>query len=237
MTEANQRIASKALAAAVIGGMSLSAHADSLTNTMTNIVTVVDSCDIVAVGVDFGVVGAAIPAAGISSVVANSSAGNLITGNTTHPNAAADDGAGTDDVLTLNTGISALDGAISTVLSTVVGNVPGIYVACTTTPTAITVTSTGSGATTYNLPTTLAAAPVGTMAGKMAGVGGAATASNTVDYTMVFAGAPVVSDPGSLGLVNLYVAAYTVTGLISATQSGSVVPGFYADAAVAQVDF
>lgn len=237
MAQLTHRTLRQAAAVVAASTISLGAQADTLTNTMTNIVTVVDSCDIVAVGVDFGLVGAAIPTAGISSVVANSSAGNLITGNTTHPNAAADGDAGNDDVLTLSTGISALDSAISTVLSTVVGTVPGIYVACTTTPSAITVTSSGAGATSYSLPTTLSTAPVGTMAGKLTGVGGGAGASNTVDYTMVYAGAPVSSDPGNLGLVNLYVAAYTVTGLISATQTGTVVPGFYADAAVAQVDF
>lgn len=213
------------------------AHAGSQTNTMTNIVTLADACDIVAVGVDFGIQAASIPAAGITSATPNTAAGNLISGNTGHPNAAVDGGVGNDDTLSLTTGIGVLDTAITTVLSTVVQALPGVYVACTTAPTAITLTSSASGATTYNLPTALASSPSGTFSGTLAGVGGGATAANTIDYSMSFIGTPVNTDPGGLGLVTLFVGGFTATGTISGSQSGTIVPGFYADAAVAQVDF
>lgn len=227
------------LSAACIAAMAAAApvHAGSQTNTMTNIVTFADACDIAAIGIDFGVNPLAIPAGGITSVNANTSTGNAVTGNTDHPNAAADGGAANDDTLSLTTGVAAVDTAISTALSTVIGNLPGVYVACTATPTAITVTSSAAGSTPYSLPVTVGGVPAGNFAGKMAGVGGGAGAANTVDYTITFTGTPATSDPAGLGIVTLFIAAYTASGTIPQAQTGTVVSGFYADAAVAQVDF
>lgn len=226
--------------------MAGSAHAGSQTNVMNNIVTLADACDIVAIGIDFGVKSAPIPAAGYAAqVLANTTVGNTVTGNTSHPKAAADsastgDGTSGNNALGLVTGVSALDTAVSTVLSTVVGALPGVYVACTTTPTSITLVSSGSGSTPFNFPTTLGAVPSGTFTGKMAGVGNGATAANTVDYSITFAGTSVsTAVPGgaALGLPTLFIAPFTAIGTIPGTQSGTVVPGQYWDGAIATVNF
>ena len=131
-------------AAAIALSLAAPVHAGSATNVMNNIVTLADACDIVAIGIDFGVKSAPIPAAGYSGVVTtNTTTGNALTGNTPHPNAAADsassgDGTTGNNNLSLSTGISALDGTVSTILSSVIGALPGVYVACTATPTSIT---------------------------------------------------------------------------------------------------
>lgn len=225
---------------------SVNAYAGSQTNVMNNIVTLADACDIVAIGIDFGVKSAPIPAAGYSAqVTTNTTSGNAVTGNTPHPKAAADsansgDGTSGNNSLELLSGISALDGAVSTVLSTVIGALPGVYVACTTTPTSITLVSTAAGATTYSFPTTLGGVPSGSFTGKMAGVGQGATGSNTVDYSITFAGTPVSTTiPGgsTLGLPSLFIAPFTAIGTIPGTQTGTVVPGQYWDGAIATVNF
>ncbi len=223
-----------------------SAQAATQTNVMNNIVTLADACDIVAIGIDFGVKSAPIPAAGYAAQVAtNTATGNAVTGNTAHPKAALDsattgDGTTGNNSLALLTGVSALDGAVSTVLSTVIGALPGVYVACTTAPTSITLVSTAAGATSYNFPTTLGGVPAGTFTGKMAGVGQGATGSNTVDYSITFAGTPVSTTiPGgaALGLPSLFIAPFTALGAIPGTQTGTVVPGQYWDGAIATVNF
>jgi len=238
-----RRLTALAAASALFAG---AAQAGSATNVMNNIVTLADACDIVAIGIDFGVKSAPIPAAGYAAqVTTNTSTGNAVTGNTAHPNAAADsattgDGTTGNNSLGLVTGVSALDGAVSTVLSTVIGALPGVYVACTATPTSITLVSAASGATLYNFPVTLGGTPSGTFTGKMAGVGQGATASNTVDYSITFAGTPVSTTvPGgaALGLPSLFIAPFTAIGAIPGTQTGTVVPGQYWDGAIATVNF
>jgi len=238
-----RRLTALAAASALFAG---AAQAGSATNVMNNIVTLADACDIVAIGIDFGVKSAPIPAAGYAAqVTTNTSTGNAVTGNTAHPNAAADsattgDGTTGNNSLGLVTGVSALDGAVSTVLSTVIGALPGVYVACTATPTSITLVSAASGATPYNFPITLGGTPSGTFTGKMAGVGQGATASNTVDYSITFAGTPVSTTvPGgaALGLPSLFIAPFTAIGAIPGTQTGTVVPGQYWDGAIATVNF
>jgi len=222
------------------------AQAGSSTNVMNNIVTLADACDIVAIGIDFGVKSAPIPAAGYSAVVTtNTTTGNTTTGNTAHPNAAADsaasgDGTSGNNALSLSTGVTALDGVVSTVLSTVIGALPGVYVACTATPTSITLVSSASGASVYNFPVALGGTPSGTFSGKMAGVGNGATASNTVDYSITFAGTPAstaITGGAALGLPNIFVAPFTAIGAIPGTQTGTVVPGQYWDGATATVNF
>jgi len=222
------------------------AQAGSATNVMNNIVTLADACDIVAIGIDFGVKSAPIPASGYSAVVTtNTSVGNTVTGNTAHPNAASDsastgDGTTGNNSLSLATGISALDGTVSTVLSTVIGALPGVYVACTATPTSITLVSSASGASAYSFPVSLGSVPSGSFTGKMQGVGQGATASNSVDYSITFAGTPVstaISGGAALGLPNIFVAPFTAIGSIPGTQTGTVVPGQYWDGATATVNF
>ena len=223
-----------AFAGAMLATFSL--HAETETNTMTNIVTVADACDIVAIGVDFGITAAPIPLTGILSIATNTATGNALTGNATHPDAASDGGAGNDDQLSLATPIGALNGLIGTVLSTVVNALPGVYVACTVNPTLITLTSSAPGSIPFELPISLGDAPIGTFAGKMAGVGNGASGANTVDYTLTFLGAPVSTAIEGFP-VALFIGAYTATGLVPATQTGTVVPGSYTDVATAQVDF
>ena len=215
-------------------------HAATATNTMTNIVTLADACDIVAIGLDFGISSAPIPASGIiaTALQPNSTVGNLVTGNASHPDAGADGGAGNDDELALVTPIGALNGVLTAALTLVVGNVPGVHVACTTTPTSISVTSSGAGATPYQLPTALLGVPAGNFVGRMAGVGGGASAANTVDYNLTFLGTPVNVNTGITGLPALFLGEFAVVlGTIPGTQSGTVVPGFYTDAALAVVEF
>lgn len=232
-----------AAAATLITG---AAHAGSATNVMNNIVTLADACDIVAIGIDFGVKSAPIPAAGYSTVVTtNTTTGNTTTGNTAHPNAAADsaasgDGTTGNNSLSLSTGITALDGTVSTLLSTVIGALPGVYVACTATPTSITLVSSAVGATPYNFPVTVGGTPAGTFTGKMQGVGNGAGGSNSIDYSITFAGTPAdtaVAGGGALGLPSIFVAPFTATGAIPGTQTGTVVPGQYWDGATATVNF
>jgi hypothetical protein len=222
------------------------AQAATATNVMNNIVTLADACDIVAIGIDFGVKSAPIPAAGYAAqVTTNTSTGNAITGNTAHPRAAADsattgDGTTGNNTLSLVTGVAALDGAVATVLSTVIGALPGVYVACTATPTSISLVSSAAGSTAFTFPTTLGGVPTGTFTGKMAGVGQGATASNTVDYSITFAGTPVATTiPGgaALGLPTLFIAPFTAIGAIPGTQTGTVVPGQYWDGAIATLNF
>ncbi len=242
MTIRIHRLAAAAAALCLAGN----AHAGSQTNVMNNIVTLADACDIVAIGIDFGVKSAPIPAAGYSGQVAtNTTTGNTTTGNTAHPKAAADsaatgDGTTGNNSLSLLTGIAALDSTVSTLLSTVIGALPGVYVACTATPTSITLVSSAAGATVYNFPTTLGATPSGSFSGKMAGVGQGASASNTVDYSITFSGTPAattVTGGAVLGLPSLFIAPFTAAGAIPGTQSGTVVPGQYWDGATATVNF
>ncbi|HUS23757.1 MAG TPA: hypothetical protein VM369_02325 [Candidatus Binatia bacterium] len=227
------RTAAAAAAALVAAG----AQAGSQSNTMTNIATVADACDIVAVGVDFGITTVPLPATGIIAVTPNTSLGNLVTGNTSHPSAAVDGGAGNDDTLSLATPISALNSLISPLLSGVVGALPGLYVACTTSPTSVQLLSAAAGAVSYNLPISLGGLPVGTYSGRMTGVGGGATGANSIDYTMTFIGSPVSTAVGGGFPLSVFIGAFTVTGTIPAAQSGTIVPGYYRDSATAQVNF
>lgn len=206
--------------------------AGTATNNMTSIATVADACDIVGIGVDFGVTTVPLPTAGLTSVTPNTTIGNASTGNTTNPQSAADGGAASD-TLSL-TAPGALGTAINAVLAGVTLALPGVYVACTSAPTAITVAS-GSGAT-YSLPVAIGGAPTGSLAGTMSGVGGGATAANEIDYTLTFVGSPVSTAVAGLP-TGLFVGTFTATGNVPAAQSGTVVPGYYADVATAQVDF
>ena len=213
---------------AVAGGV----HAQTETNTMTNIVTVMDACDIVATGVDFGMTVLPIPSVGIPSMVANTAVGNAMTGNAgVHPGASRD--GGVDDTFELLTPVSAVNTVINTAIGSVNVGAPGVYVVCTTTPTSITLRS---GASVLALPTT-ATAFTGTFNGNMTGVGGGAGAGHSLSYALSLVGTPVstavVGTP-----VNVFVAAFAAVGLIPGAQgSNSMVPGYYSDTATAQVDF
>lgn len=225
------------LGALGIAAVSGAASAGSATNTLTSIATVTDSCDIVAVGLDFGITHMPIPAGGITTTTPNTSVGNALSGNSVHPDAADDGGAGNDDELSLSLPDAVTSGLISTALGLVSTASAGVYVACTTTPSSITVTSSAAGATPYSLPVTLGASPSGSFAGKMAGIGGGATSGNELSYTMSFVGVPASTAIGGGLPLNLFTGAYVATGTVPATQSGTVVPGYYADVATATVNF
>ncbi|MDX1803010.1 MAG: hypothetical protein R3292_02940 [Alcanivorax sp.] len=214
----------------------------AVTNTMTNIVTLADACDVVAIGTDFGVLSAPIPAAGVNNVItANTAAGNAITGNTAHPNAGADGGAGNDDALTLTTPIAALNTALAAILDPITSQaltVPGVYVACTTPPATITLDGprmTGGAATFSTTTTTATAGPVVTSV--MDGVGGGAVATtNQVNYQLDFTETVVNQDV--LGLVTLFTGVFTSIGSIPGDQTGNtVVAGNYTDVLTATVEF
>lgn len=219
---------------AVAGAIALActaASAGSVTNNITSIATVADACDIVGIGVDFGITTVPLPSAGLTSVTPNTAVGNTSTSNTAHTNAGADGGA--DDTLVLNAP-DPLGTAINTVLAGVSLALPGVYVACTSSPTAISVTSAAGSS--YSLPVTLGATPTGSFAGKMSGVGGGAAGTNQIDYTLTFLGTPVSTAVAGLP-AGLFIGAFTATGAVPGTQSGTVVPGYYSDVATAQVDF
>lgn len=219
---------------AVAGAIALActaASAGTVTNNITSIATVANTCDIVGIGVDFGITTVPLPAAGLTSVTPNTTVGNTVTGNTAHTRAGAD--GSTDDTLALSTA-GTVGTAINTVLAGVSLALPGVYVACTSSPTAISVTSAAGGS--YTLPVALAAVPTGSFAGKMVGVGGGATATNRIDYTLTFVGTPTSTAVAGLP-TGLFIGAFTATGAVPATQSTTVVPGYYADVATAQVDF
>lgn len=222
-----------------LGGVMLAssaALAGTATNTMTSVATVTDACDIAAVGIDFGLTSLPLPAAGITSLNPNTTAGTTTTGNTSNPNAADDGGAGNDDTLSITLGDAATNTLISNELVSIDTTVAGVFVACTTTPTSISVTS-ANAAGSFALPTSTTTPASGTFNGKMVGIGGGATASNLMDYTLTFVGTPVsTAIAGGLPL-NLFTAEFVATGNIPASQSGTVVPGYYADVATAQVDF
>lgn len=211
------------------------ANAGTATNTMTNIVTVTDVCDIVAIGVDFGITTVPIAASGLVSVNPNTTTGNAVTGNTANPDAAKDGGASNDDVLQLTTPDSTLNTALAPLVSAVSTTAPGIYVACTTTPSSISLLSAAAGAASYALPVTLGASPTGTYSGTMSGIGGGASSSNQIAYTMTFVGAP--TSTVVTGTVNLFLGSFVATGTIPSAQSGTIVPGYYADVATATVNF
>ncbi len=222
----------KLTAAASLLSVAGSVHAGIETNTMTNIVTVADACDVVATGVDFGITILPIPATGIPSVLANTALGNAVTGNAgLHPGAGLDGGAA--DTLDLVTPIGAINTVITTMLAGVNVAVPGVYVVCTTSPTAITLRS---GANLLVLPTALAAF-TGTFNSKMTGVGGGAGASNAISYALTVTGTPVSTAVTGLP-VSVFVGAFAAVGLVPGAQgSNTIVPGYYTDTATAQVDF
>lgn len=225
------------LAALGMAAASGAASAGSASNTLTSIATVTDSCDIVAVGVDFGITHMPIAAGGITTTTPNTSVGNAVSGNAVHPDAADDGGAGNDDALSLSLPDAITAGLVNTALGTVSTAAAGVFVACTTTPTSISVTSSAAGATPYSLPVTVGGAPAGTFGGKMEGIGGGASSSNELSYTITFAGTPASTAIGGGLPLNLFTAVYLATGNVPATQPGTVVPGYYADVATAQVNF
>lgn len=233
----------KGIAAATLLGAAGAANAASVTNDMTNIVTIIDSCDIVAIGVDFGIRSGSITSDVIASLAvgSNTTTGNTATGNSAHPDAGKDGGATNDDELTLSTGVGVVDGVIATALTNVIAAAtgPGVYAACTTTPTKLTVASAANGKAPADLPVAAGVVNVDTFNSDLAGVSGPADTDNgTIDYKLAFAGV-VASVPGGVpGVPAIYTGLYTAIGTIPAATNTDLKPtGHYTDVATATLEF
>lgn len=221
-----------AVALAAAGAIAAKAHAATATNDMTNIVTVVDSCDLATIGVDWGFIGSTTAAAGVVSSNPNTALGVAVTSNTDHPNAAAD-GDGLDD-LSLVTGVGVVDTVVSALLSTVVTTLPGVYAACTSSPVSLqSVTDTGD---TYDFPvTTGAVLPIDTLDSELTNTDGVGT--DTLDYSLAFTGVAAGAALGDVTalLPNFYIGIFTAAGTIGGNQSAE--PGFYADVITTTIEF
>lgn len=162
-----KHFAMKSLAVAALALAAAPSFAASKTNSMTNIVQVQGNCDIVAIGVDFGVVTTPIQAKS-NVLTANVTAGNLLTG-TTHAMKGHDGGTGAntdksptgtnadgtsvktdDDILGLKgslftlPGVSAIVAPLNTLVSAALV-LPGVYVSCASLPTSVTLRSQNNG--------------------------------------------------------------------------------------------
>lgn len=226
----NFKILAAAAAASFIPMTSAMAQGTE-TNELRNVVEMVGACDIVAIGVDFGINGTAIPATGIVSASPNTAAG-AVNVSAAHPDRDKDGGAGAvggDDELRLLVNGVEIPGSAA-LLGTVVSASPGVFVACTATPDAISIE--GADLASTSLPTG-PGAPV-PITSKMSGVGNGATAANQVDYSMNFV--PVVVPGGDLGL---FIATYisTVNTIPNAQVGNTIVPGYYTDVLTATVEF
>lgn len=239
----NSKILAATAAAALLPLAMVSGPAsaqNTIDNTMTNIVTIVDSCDLVAIGVDFGIRPGSITS-DIVSVTANTPEGNTVSGNGDHTSAGEDgvNGSDGDDTLSLTTGVGVVDTVINTALATALGQVtggliPGVFAACTSTPIGLDVAGT-------DLPIDVAGTgtPVNiedlTLLPDADGANGAA-GSITYDLTFV----PVVtSTPGGIPSVPaIYVGIYPVTGTIpAADNTGVITSGYYTDELTATLEF
>lgn len=236
----------KGIAAATLLGAAGVANAASVENSMTNIVTIIDSCDVVAIGVDFGIRSGSITSDVTAALIAgsNTTAGNTATGNTAHPDAGKDGGATAtpeEDTLTLSTGVGVVDTVISTALTDVLTALtgPGVYAACTTTPTRLFLESQANGKAIAELPVTAGVVNVDTFQSDLAGVDGPALTDNgKIDYKLAFAGT-VASVPGGVpGVPAIYTGIYTAIGTIPAATNTDLKPtGHYTDVALATLEF
>ncbi|MDD9893522.1 MAG: hypothetical protein OXT49_08470 [Gammaproteobacteria bacterium] len=203
--------------AAAVAATALVTNVHAVDDTMNNIVTVTEACDVVAIGVDFGQVGTPTPAAGHSTFTANTA---LLSTNalqsTGHGGAAADDGK-------------------SLTLSLLGVNVPvpftaasGVFVFCTSAPGTIEITGTNVDSAPVALPKDLsgAASPV-TVESKMDDLG---AGSDQLDYSFTFGAPTALATPATLPSIisTPFIGSYLVTGA-SIDGSQSVAAGFYQD--------
>ena len=196
------------------------AQASPQTNEMTNIATVQAGCDIAAIGIDFGFVPSA-TGGGQTSANANTSAGNTVTGNSAHPDRAAD-GEAEDDLAFSGALGTLLNASIGTVFNATADLVPGVYVVCSVTPDEVTVTnSDGTETVLFNGTAVTANA---TLAGEMD------SADDSLTYSAAFSGLAL-----DLGILGAFAASYTAVGTIDADQTAN--PGFYTEVWEASVEF
>lgn len=218
-----------------------SVMAQSVNNTMTNIAEVVDACDIVAIGIDFGEIPASV---GASAIVPSATANTALAAqNANHPDRAADGTAANDDELSIAaTGIGAVDTAVSALLTAINSAVPGIYVACTAAPTSVVLTTATDS---LNFPTTVAGAAafaaantVGGQMDQVDGAGAIVAGGDDLDYTLTFVGAPATTADLNAVVALIpafYVGIFAATGTIDAGQT--LATGFYTEVATATVNF
>ena len=212
----------------------VTAHAATATNDMTNIVTVVDSCDLVTIGIDWGFIGTTTAAAGVLSTTPNTSVGNAVTSNTDHPNAGDDGGDGNDDDFQLTTAVGVANTVIETLRDTVSTAAPGVYAVCTSSPVSLqSVTDTGDVS---DFPvTTGAALPADTLTSEMTNTDGVGT--DTLDYSLAFTGVAAGAALGDVTAIlpNFYIGIFTAAGTIGGNQTAE--PGFYADVITTTIEF
>jgi hypothetical protein len=214
---------------------------------MTNIITLVDACDIIAIGIDFGVHPAALTDDINAVVTANTALADTSGTPAAHPHkdfdgSAADsadaDTTGTsgDDVLSLSTG-TPLDTVINTAigLAGATDGLPGVYVACTVAPTALQLTSANMGAP-VDLPFTAGDVGPTNVVSEMDGDGGGAVqGTDSVDYQIDFTSL-IVSDPA--GLLPVYTGFHTAVGsVVAGDQDGTHPSGYYFDTITATLTF
>lgn len=245
---------------AVVAGLAFSTSsavfALTKTNSATNIATIAEDCDIVAIGADLGIV--------ITPVTNTAADNNPNTAEARgHVKSNADgETSGTakdttnntnDDALTLDLGLPTTPVDLATPVATAISDAltagtPGVYVACARTPTSVFIASGNpnsfgdhSGAK-RDLGITTGAAV--TFTGQMVQYTDATTtdATHTLGYTITYN--PVVVDTTGLGggLIPLpFIATYTssATAVTTAGTSDALTPppGDYADITIAEVNF
>ena len=145
------------VAAAALVLASASSYAETKSNTLVNVASVVPACDITAIGIDFGVLSSPTTA---KTLVATA---NSNTNTATHHKRIGSDGTGggqasdwsnstNNDELSINSGLPApldatVDGLLSTVVSNVAGVLPGVYVVCTVPITKVEIASYSASTT------------------------------------------------------------------------------------------
>jgi len=207
-------------------------------NTMTNTVVLHDACDIVAIGVDFGLM--SVPVQATNVVTANTTVGNLVTGQSSsaHPNKGQDGGGANSDELSLTLGVPDPTGLLGVAINAVDLSSPGVYVLCTLEPSKVTLTSAGGASIDLKAGDTV-------FSGTMAKTDNAAV---TIDYNLTFTPSSVAVATTALGALAgvsaPFVTAYNMTAgnipLQSVSSSDGSTPltsGFYVDRATAVVEY
>lgn len=208
--------------ALAIAGLAVAAvgvtHAASQSNTMTNTVSFTATCDISAIGVDFGV----------------NSLPLLVDDTTFAPNTAV--GTAANAALPGGSGNSArgVDGTADDDLTIAGAAVPqadaGVKVACSSAPASVTIVSgTAGGLASATLPTATGAAVA--YSSKM---GGLSTPAQATQVNYSFSLTPTVTNlsPAS------YLAVYAVSAAtIPASTNSSLEAGHYSDVITATVNF
>lgn len=242
-----KKLALTAASAAILGVSSSAAFAETSSNSMTNIITLVDACDIIAIGIDFGVHPSSLTSDITGVVTANTDLADTSNTPDAHPHKDFDgtgadsanaDTSGTsgDDVLSLSTG-TALDTVINTAINAAGATdaLPGVYVACTTAPSQLELSSANMAA---NVDLPVGAGDVGptNVVSEMDGDGGGAVSgTDSVDYEIDFVSL-IISDPA--GLLPVYTGFHTATGsVIAGDQDGTHPKGYYFDIITAELTF